>query len=446
VAGLITVLDTEGKTEECLRKAREFFKMIPSDRLRAKVLCTLARRHSMSGNLDKATECAKNAIEAGERCGEKSEIAKACAYLAGTLARMGHIREALTYGGRGYDIAEELGSERLLGLTLNALALVTAMDGNLQEAKRLFEETAQADEKTGYLHSAALARLNVAAAMSEMGECEEALERYREAIGLFEKMGALQSAAAAKYNAAATFIDLGEYRSGFSMLQDAFSLFRKTKSTSGMGRSFVLMASFLLKMGRIDEALSVLEKGWRILMEEGHRTYKAFVLETRIECAILSEKIQKALDESKAFLEEAMQGEAKGDYHSALLIRLRVLLTTGHLSEAQNIANRMVKAGFSEQNPTAESSFKVALAHLAAMKGDFKKAENLFEEVLSTGRLNREACAEAYLSFGEAMLNAGRSQKAKPYLTKAREKYSVLVAGGYREHELNRIQELLTKL
>jgi tetratricopeptide (TPR) repeat protein len=281
--------------------------------------------------------------------------------------------------------------------------------------------------------------------MTEMGDYEEAVKRFAEAIDLFEKMGAVENCALAKHHAAAALLELGEYTRGFAMLESAISLFETVRRSPGAGASYLLKASYFLKMGRTEEAISHLEKGWEILAEEGRWRDKALGVEVRVEAAILSGEMERALEESGNFLEEARRGEVKAIYHSALLTRLRVLLDAGKTDEAREVADILSQESDIGQNPRNEAISKLLLSRLSAINHDFTAARRLLDEAVSSGRLSAEMCAQAYFWLGEALLASGDSEEAEKSLATAKDKYSTLVSRGYREGELERTNHLLDK-
>jgi hypothetical protein len=50
------------------------------------------------------------------------------------------------------------------------------------------------------------------------------------------------------------------------------------------------------------------------------------------------------------------------------------------------------------------------------------------------------------MALGEAMQRAGKRQKARQYLAKAKKEYSALVKAGYRKHELDKAKQLLSSI
>lgn len=444
MASLIRVLDHESKVDESFEVAQRFFDSDPPPRMQAEVLGSMARLHGVTGSLVKAAEYGERAVKLAEECGAESELASACIALAPVFAYMGRISDALSYGGRGYGLAEKLGDRGQTAAALNSLAIVNAIDGSLQEARNLFERVSEIWQQMDHLHYAATGQINVAIAMTEMGEFEEAVKRFTQAIDLFEKMGAVENCALAKHYAAAALMETGEYRKGFATLESAISLFATVgRSPEASGASHLLKASYLLKMGKLEEAIPELDKGWSILSQEGRWRDKAWVVDVRLEAAILQGDVEPSLKETEEFLEEARRGEVKAIYQSALLTRLRAVLEAGQLDKAEEVSEFLDKLGFSGQNPRNEALAKALLSHLAADKGDFTTARKLLDEAVGSGRLSTECRGHANLWLAEGLLSAGKSTEATEHLNTAREIYTDLVREGYRRRELDMIEEMM---
>jgi tetratricopeptide (TPR) repeat protein len=443
MAEYINALQIESKMQECLETSRLFFDLDPPPRLRAMVLANLARLHIMTGSLHEAARYAREAVEMSEKCSEDEQVANACIYLAHALAFMGSVQSALDYGKRGYRLAERLKNLRLSGSALNTLATINVITGDLREAKSLLSQSAQKLRKAGHLYNMAVATLNMGTAMHGLGEFKGALKKFSGAIELLEKMDSPATIGAARCSTASVLMDLGEYRKSLSLAETLLSPSQTTKLSVTVGETLLVKASCLIQIGRVDEALHVLEEGWKILVREGRWENRAVVARARVEAAILSGDFQKALGESKQFVEEATLGEMKKAYHEALLLRLRALLAAQRTDEAGDIAGLIEEASFFKENPRTEALAKAWLSQLAAAKGDIARTESLLKGALLTGRLDKETCALTYLRAGKAMLKAGKLAGARRHLAKARREYYTLVENGYRNHELNEVQELL---
>lgn len=442
MGNLITVLQVESKIEECLKLSRSFLRSSPKPDLKAQVLLTLASLHTISGSLHKVIESAKKSAEFAKQCGKTKLVSKAYSYISSSLAKMGRIKEAREYGWLAHETAYKTGKASIIGDALSSLAAIELFSGNPQEGKRLFELAKEQYEKTGNLLDIANVTANIGAACAHIGEFHEAIQKSLETAELFEKIGASRSAGLQKYNAAASLFETGEYELGLPFLEEALKLLQSAKSLSGFGQALIVKALYLIKMGKIKESLPTLEKGWEILEREGRQLMKNYVVSAHVECAILLNNMEKALKESKDFLEESSSSEIKDHYHSALVTRMDALLAASKLNEAAEVAVQIEKLP-PEENPLLAGLIKTRLSRLAAMRGEFQKAQDLLQQALATGRLQREARAQTLCALGEALLAAGELPQARQYLEKAKEEYSSLVHMGYRKNELTKVEQLL---
>jgi len=443
---LIRVLDHQAKVEDSVKVAQRFFDSNPPVKMQADVLGSMARLHGITGSLVKALECGEKAIKLAEECGAQKELAGAYIALTPVLAYMGRMSEALSYGARGYGLTEELGDKGMMAAALNALGIVNAIDGSLQEARGLFERVSEMWSKMDHLHYAATAKINLAIAMTEMGEYREAVQRFAEATDLFEKMGAVENSALAKHHAAGALLELGEYNKGWRLLESAISLFQALGRSPGAGASFLLKASYLLKMGKAAEAVVELDHAWQILAEEGRWRDKAIAVDVKMEVATYTGDMDKALEESEKFLQEASSGEVKAIYYGALLTRLRVLLEAKNVDKSREIAGLIEEQGFTGQNPRAEAYAKALLSRLEADSREFDKARRLLEEAITSSRLSSEMHALSHLWLGSAMLEAGEREQAGRHLKEARNVFAKLVDEGYRTRELELTEKLLAEV
>lgn len=442
---LIGTLDAEYKVDDCLALSEEFFNLSPPLRLKAKVFLVLTHLYIVEGSLERAIEYGKKAIETAERCRSKEESAKASALLAIALSTEGRNEEALMYARRGYELAKRLGHEGILGTTLNACAVVDAIKGNKKDALMLFEQGARAYEKAGYLFQAAQCLGNVGIILRETGDYKKAVRIHMETAEAFEEMGALETAAVTRYYLAVVLMLMGEYRKGLAIIEGELPRFRMLKATRDTGNALVLKASFLFKMGRLNEGLSALRRGWKMLQRQKQWKEKERVMEARVEAALLSNRIDDALQETASFLTEALNHDSEPMRHSALILRLRALLAANHTEEAERIALSIKDEIPFVRNERTLATLKASLALYSAETGDIEGAEELLAEAVATEKLPKENYAEGLFAIGKALFDENNFKEALRYLHRAEDEYSALVKAGYRRTELEEIESLLKR-
>lgn len=443
MAGYITALGAQSKTEKCLEISERLFAGSPPPRLKAKVLTNLSRVHAITGSLHEAEKCAREAIKLTEESGDREELSKACNYLAFALAMMGKPEKARDYSERARELAEELGDDRLMGGAFQSLAGAEFAAGNLQEAKRLYELAADRFRKIGHFFNVAVMKTNLGATQRAMSRFDEALESDLEATSLYERMGASASLGIVKSNTAVVLIDLCRYRECLSLLENSEPLYRKLKSPALGGLATLIKARCLVKMGQVESTLPLLEEGWQARKLVGRLADRSLIVDILADIAVLTEETDRALRESKELLEEAENTGEKEIFREALILRLKVLLGAGLLDEAEDIGRLVEKSTAVGEDISSQASGKALLARLAVGRGNFGKAEDLLGQAASGGGLGREASALATLHLGEAYLRAGKKAKAREYLERAKEEFSILVTAGFRTHELEKSKELL---
>jgi tetratricopeptide (TPR) repeat protein len=443
MAGYIAALGAQSKIEKCLEISERLFAGNPPPRLKARVLGNLARVHATTGSLHEAEKCAREAIELAEESGDREELSKACNYLAFALAMMGKPEQARDCGERARELAEELGDDRLIGGAFQSLAGAEFAAGNLQEAKRLYELAADKFRKIGHFFNVAVMKTNLGVTQRATGRFEEALQSYQEAVSLHERMGVSASLGIVKSNTAVVLIDLCRYRESLSLLENSEPLYRKLKSPALGGLATLVKARCLVKMGQVENVLPLLEEGWQARKHVGRVTDRLLVVDILADLAILTGETDKVLGESKELLEEAENTGEKEIFRESLILRLKVLLNAGLPDEAEGVGKLVEEGVTAGEDISSQAGGKALLARLAAGRGDFGKAEDLLKQAAAIDGLGKEASAQAALHIGEAFLRAGKKAKAREYLERAKEEYGVLVAAGYRTHELEKTSELL---
>jgi tetratricopeptide (TPR) repeat protein len=312
----------------------------------------------------------------------------------------------------------------------------------MQEAKTLYEQAADRFRKIGHFYNVAVMKTNLGATQRAMGRFEEALLSYQEAVSLHERMGVSASLGIVKSNTAVVLIDLCRYRECLSLLENSEPLYRKLKSPALGGLATLVKARCLVKMGQVKNVPPLLEEGWQARKQVGRLTDRLLIVDILSDLAILTGETDRALRESKKLLEEAESTGDKKARFEPLLLRLQVLLDAGLLDEAENIGRLVEESTAAGEDISSQATGKALLARLAARRGDFSEAEDLLRQAAASGGLGREASAQAALHTGEAYLRAGKKAKAREYLERAREEFGVLVAAGYRTHELEKANEI----
>ncbi len=443
MAELVKALNMSDKLEECLAMAKSFFGQEPPRILQPKVYVVLSQMHSASGSLPKAVESARKAIELGGQTGMREEVCRGYGQLAFALARMGKITEAMEAAKNSLAFAQQLKDASFLGGAFNILGAVRFFADDQAEAKRLFKRSAAVYQKAGHVYNTAQSKANAAAALSMMGDFEKGCKLFAEVVKLAEKLGAHGMATSARYNIAVNFAPMGEYTKSLAMMNEVLEYYERTKSAAEVGITLIVKAQTLVRMGRVEEALSDVEKGWGIVGKVGYERMKDTATETRVEAAIFRGETDRALEISGRFLDEVRATELKGMYLWSLLLRVRSLIAANRAAEAREIAALIEKELSTDSNPRNRAYSIAELARLAALEGDAGEAERLARTAISLGRLSREGRAELHMSIGEAALKAGESTRAEKYLELAHKEYSTLVKKGYRQRELQKVTELL---
>jgi len=446
MAEYITVLGAQSRIEECEKVSSRLFESNPGPGLHAKALGTLAHVQAVAGNLDEAADYAGKALKLAEEAENRAEIVKACTHLAYVHASKENFEEALDFGNRAREAAQELGDDRLLGGAFQALATANWAADDPENARQMYELAARKFEKSGHLYNVAVMKQNTGVMLQAMGELEAALEAYEETARSHERMGALTSLGVTKCNIASVLLYLGQYRKCLSLLDESGPFFARLKSPALAALASMTKASCLVRMGETEKALPLLRKGWKARKRAGRWSDMGQFVEVLIQAAAVTGDAAEALDESKAFLEEAEKRSAKKAHRHALALRLEALLLTKKKGEAEKIATLIEDANTSRRNNYSRALTFALLARFAAVKGNAGQAGNFLNEAFSTGRLNRESQAALNFHVGRAMLKEGRPAEAKQFLEKAKDEYSILAAAGYRKHELEKCSELLLKL
>jgi tetratricopeptide (TPR) repeat protein len=258
-------------------------------------------------------------------------------------------------------------------------------------------------------------------------------------------MGSVASAGISKCNLASAFLDLGRYDRSMALTEEILCAYDAAKYPAIQGNALILKGVCLIRKGSPEQGLVLVEKGWQLRQSEGRLHDREAVSDARIEAALLSGDVEKALDESADFLKEANRQKLDILRYGALACRLRVLLAAGLTGQASDIVHLLKQTDISGFSPYIQARAEAGIAAFLAATGQLAQAEKLLDRLRAAGRLNMETIVRTEFHIGEAALEAGQLARAKKHLSRARKNYSILVEAGYRQDELRRVKDALGK-
>jgi class 3 adenylate cyclase/tetratricopeptide (TPR) repeat protein len=236
--------------------------------LDALLLAEEANVRERQGRLAQSLGCARLAVSAAERTGDKRALALSLEVLNSCLMRTGQAEEA-TFMDRVVALYEELGDDVQVAIALNTIAGEAFFTGDWDRAADYLERSASASTMAGDLPSAALARVNLGEMRTNQGRLDDALALLVPAQRTLESYGYRLAAAGAGMQLGRTLAFNGDVEGALTLLRGASSELDEINAHIEACEARARVVEVLVYAGRLDEARDVLREARALEVEVG---------------------------------------------------------------------------------------------------------------------------------------------------------------------------------
>jgi len=245
---------------------------------------------------DALLTAAERTQDAGARC-------EAYVVLGKREKRAGNLDEAAAHLERAAADARTRGDKRVLSATLDQLGSVALRRGAAAKARELYAEASALSAGLGRRGNAAASLVNAALAGVQLGELESAAATFESAVRTFELEGIAHHAAQVRAILADTLFALGESERALTLLDQAVPVLQETRHVYGLLPAVFTKGRVLGSMGRIEEAVRLLDRAAELAEHTGDHGTRADVLAERALVAQYAGDAESAGEFARAALE-----------------------------------------------------------------------------------------------------------------------------------------------
>ncbi|HEX7878528.1 MAG TPA: sigma 54-interacting transcriptional regulator [Candidatus Eisenbacteria bacterium] len=347
IAGL---LSTQAKWEEArslLIEARDLAARSGLAAEEALLLVEFGKLHMVRGEIDRALECARGAMERAEAAGET--LSKAYA-------------------------------ENLTGYALFSRGL-------LDQSQAAFERALMACKASGNLRALSLVYNNLGLLYKERCQWKKALEHFQVAGNLNAIDGAESERRKGLQNLGLVHLRLGQWTDARACFDESLAIGRKLGDPLSVIRALLGLAQLNLSAGQADHAKDQLEQSLELCTQD------AYPRETALTHRSLGVMHLKAGDYERArrcfetAWKRAVEIAPEGDLAVELLLhRAELSLAVGKAREAQSLAQRSHALAMKAGDAFYEAEAFRVLGNVMWALGNLDEAENHFKEGITAFR------------------------------------------------------------
>ena len=177
------------KAEESIRHAIEIDQEYQSEASLASDYTDLSQLYKVRGQLEEAEKWLRTAIEIAEPLGDELALAARYNNLSQIYKARGQLEEAEKWLRKAIEIAERLGDQPNLAINYNNLSQIHKARGQLEEAEKWLRKAIEIDERLGDEPKLAIDYNNLSQINKARGQLEEAEKWLRKAIEIAERLG-----------------------------------------------------------------------------------------------------------------------------------------------------------------------------------------------------------------------------------------------------------------
>ena len=193
----------------------------------ATVIGNLGLIYEMRGELEKAEEMHKRALEIARQIGKVEEMARQYSNLGNVYEKKGELDKAEEMYKRALEINEKLGRIEGMAINYGNLGLIYRSHGELDKAKEMFRDGLKIDEKLGRLEGKAAKYSNLGLIYMDKGELNKAEEMYLKSLEIAEKLGFQEIMASDYGNLGRVYKERGDVGKAKEYWEKAVELYKR---------------------------------------------------------------------------------------------------------------------------------------------------------------------------------------------------------------------------
>jgi class 3 adenylate cyclase/tetratricopeptide (TPR) repeat protein len=226
--------------------------------LRARCAAFRALVRQRQERVEAALRAAMVAVEEAERAGEHGALARALSVLSWARLVSGD-EDFLADAMRALELFAEVGDLSGQAKMANNLGVSAYFDGDWNETLRLYAQAEAASRAIGDVTDAALAATNTGEVMVNQGRLDEAEPLLRDAARVLRASGHVLWACYAEMHLGRLFIATGDLARAEAILRRCVDENVELGSSASAFESSIHLAECLVRSGRADEALALIE-------------------------------------------------------------------------------------------------------------------------------------------------------------------------------------------
>jgi class 3 adenylate cyclase/tetratricopeptide (TPR) repeat protein len=337
----------------------------------AGLMIKLSRVEAKLGKYDEAlrsTEQARNLfLEAGP--GAAGQTALSSSWYATLLQFEGRINEALEWAQRAAAEAEAANNPEATGEAHFVMAIAHSELGK-PDAQSLMQRSFEAFERSGNLVRQAGVLSDLGMICRFEGRWDEAVSYYERAREAALKIGSTVNATNARMNAAEVLTDRGEWKEAETLLQETLRVWKASQYQSYLAECLSWLGRVALRLGRLDEALKLLEEGKANYVQVGAEN-EVPVIEAHIaECRLAMGNPDGALELVRGLLGRAAESNGIARVVPLLeRIQGHALLRQNDLWGARDALDASLAAAKERRDPYEAALTMLSLIELDRLEG-----------------------------------------------------------------------------
>ena len=245
---------------------------------KTKILGELGVIYYYLGELNKALEYYKKALELDEGLGIKEGIAKDLGNIGIIYRIKGELDKALEYFERVLALDEVLGRKEGIAIQLGNIGTVYRIKGELDEALVYYEKALKLSEGLGIKEVMAVQLRNIGNVNLDKGEHEKALGYYLKALKLDEGLGRKKEIAADLGNIGIVYRIRGEIEKALEYFEKALELDEELGMKEGIATELMNIGNVNFDKGELGKALEYYDNALKVFKEMGIRIETARTL------------------------------------------------------------------------------------------------------------------------------------------------------------------------
>lgn len=385
----------------------------------ARMLTSLADCYTSEDNLVDALACCERSLEVSLDSGDKASAARSYFTSAALRYMQGHLSDALQQAQQSMMLAQEaedragLGeSQAFLGHLLVASFPEMTGEGinHLQDAIATLSELGH---KQGLLNAYNL----LGAAYIKTGDFKLAEEAFRANRKIGFELGLREEEAFAHLNLAITAYELGEFEGGLLDAEMAHTIASETNLAMVLALAITMKAPALVQLGRLREAIDVVNQATELFKASNNKILEARVLEHRVRLLLHLGRAEEALEVAQGLLELLNQTGNTDPVAQVTALRGEAKAQLGDHSGAQADLQAAWDLALTGRAQALQAQIHKTRAWLALRNNDHARATAEIESGLAIAVRIGARLLEAELAglLGEAFLAAGDSQAGEAY-------------------------------